>query len=86
MLSINGGYGCSYPMRWCVKNLTLATIVVCFLLTVVFFKRFLTQFIATLNTATYSVITLLKNSLYTLTTTLITSTKYLNIFCNYCWI
>ena len=86
MHRITCGNYCSYLWVWCVKNLTQTTARLCFLPLSVFFKCFLTQFLAFLNTVKVIVLTSLAGGLYTLSTALITNTKYLNIFINYCWI
>ena len=77
---------CSYLSHSCVKILTQFTAGLCFLPASVFFKGFLTQFFAVLNTAKNLTLTPLADGLYTLFTALITTTNYLNLFINYCWI
>lgn len=69
---------CARLVNACVKNLTVTTNQLCFLLSSVVLKNYLTQFVAVFYAGPVSVFTSLKGGLYTLNTALTTNTIYLN--------
>ena len=71
---------CGVVKAACVKNLTVPTHQLCFLLSSVFLKNYLTQFVAVFYAGSVRVFTSLKGGLYTLNTALTTNTIYINNF------